>query len=217
MSLVLQLQELALAADADLPNLLHRALIVATKLNLERFGAWVRLELDGYPNGIDLPAYRLLKGQLSYHNPFHGTQRASLDDPEMQERLTQAPMRDSVARIVHLLSNNNPSKGAVRCTFPPAMQQVLQGVFQEPLEFYLVVGSHQLKGVLDSVKTELLDWTLRLERDGIVGEGMRFTESEREKAAKGEDKLTPTIILNFIGRMEKSQLQQFSPGASQTT
>ena len=87
--------------------------------------------------------------------------------------------------------------------------------FELEVEYYLIVATHQLKGIMGAVITEIIQWTLKLEADGILGEGMRFSDAEKSRAVKNEDKLTPTFILNFIGRMDHSQIQQYSPGASQ--
>lgn len=212
MSLVEDLQAEALRADADLPNLLQRALVVATKLDLQKFRAWARLELDGYPGGVEVPQYRQLRGQLSYRNPFHGTQPALVGDSDLQEQISRAPMSDSVAQISHLVQSGIDR---VQVVLPTDLQMLLMRYFQGPANFFLVVSTHHLRGILDSVKTELIDWTLRLEQDGIIGEGMRFSDAEKVKAVKDEAKLTPTFILNLIERMDNSQLQQFSPSASQ--
>jgi AbiTii-like protein len=41
-----------------------------------------------------------------------------------------------------------------------------------------------LKGVLDAVRTEILKWGLKLEKDGILGEGMTFSKDEQQKASE---------------------------------
>jgi len=66
------------------------------------------------------------------------------------------------------------------------------------------------------VKTELLEWSTRLESEGIVGQGVSFSETEKQKAAKGEERFTPQVIINIIKEMTNSQIQQHSPHAGQT-
>jgi len=47
-SLVEELQKDALNQAVKLTELLQKSLVVATKLKLNEFASWVRLELDGY-------------------------------------------------------------------------------------------------------------------------------------------------------------------------
>src|ERR1019366_6532053 len=47
----------------------------------------------------------------------------------------------------------------------------------------LTVEPGQFKGVLDSVRRELLRWAIELEKRGIKGEGMNFDEKEKQSAA----------------------------------
>jgi AbiTii len=45
------------------------------------------------------------------------------------------------------------------------------------------IRMEDLKGVLDAVRTEILRWSMKLEKDGIVGEGMTFSAEERRIAS----------------------------------
>jgi len=40
----------------------------------------------------------------------------------------------------------------------------------------------QIAAVFDAVRNRILDWTLKLEAEGILGEGMTFTQKEKEAA-----------------------------------
>ena len=40
-----------------------------------------------------------------------------------------------------------------------------------------------LKGVHDAVRTEILKWSLKLEKDGILGEGMTVSTDEQRRAS----------------------------------
>ena len=62
-SLVEELQKDALNQKIRVTELLQKSLVVATKLKLNEFAAWVRFELDGYGEA-ELPAYRVLRGTI---------------------------------------------------------------------------------------------------------------------------------------------------------
>ena len=51
-----------------------------------------------------------------------------------------------------------------------------------PWPVALVVSTHHLKDVVEQVKNCILEWTLRLEQEGIIGEGMTFSEKETVSA-----------------------------------
>jgi hypothetical protein len=57
--IVVQLQALAIDESTDVSQLLRQAMVIATKLGLTDFNAWVREELHGYESVEDLPRYAL--------------------------------------------------------------------------------------------------------------------------------------------------------------
>src|SRR3546814_19761497 len=46
----------------------------------------------------------------------------------------------------------------------------------------LVIGGNQLAAIVDSVRTKVLDWSLALEQEGILGDGLSFSEREKSIA-----------------------------------
>lgn len=71
-SLVLELQRDALDKSVSTTDLLRKALVVARKLKVTDLVEWLTHELNGYPEGADVPEYRKLQGELKVHNPYHG-------------------------------------------------------------------------------------------------------------------------------------------------
>jgi hypothetical protein len=64
--------------------------------------------------------------------------------------------------------------------------------------------------MLDAVRTIILNWSLKLEEDGILGEGLVFTPKEK-KAAEN----IPQNVTNFYGPVQSSQIQQQTTDSSQ--
>lgn len=58
---------------------------------------------------------------------------------------------------------------------------------------------------MESVRTVVLEWALKLEEQGILGVDMGFTEREKQVA--------PSVVFN-IGRMENSQIQHDTVGST---
>ena len=44
-----------------------------------------------------------------------------------------------------------------------------------PTEVFLLVSHTAVVKIVDAVRTVVLNWALKLEKDGVVGEGMSFT------------------------------------------
>ena len=46
----------------------------------------------------------------------------------------------------------------------------------------LVIGRNQLIGIVEKVRNKILEWSLDLEKHGVLGEGLNFTKKEVQKA-----------------------------------
>jgi len=47
---------------------------------------------------------------------------------------------------------------------------------------FRMFSNNQVTSIFDAVRNRILDWTLKLEAEGILGEGMTFTPKEKEAA-----------------------------------
>ncbi len=59
----------------------------------------------------------------------------------------------------------------------------------------LVMGRNQVAALFTAVKTKILDWALSLESEGILGDGLSFSEKERERPMTSHN----ISIQNFQG------------------
>src|SRR5437762_695653 len=85
-SLVHDLQQAALDEKSSVSSLLRKALLVASKLNVTDFEAWVRNELEGYGD-TPVPAYRVAVGSPKVFDPYRGYQDLHIGDPEFAEKV----------------------------------------------------------------------------------------------------------------------------------
>jgi hypothetical protein len=70
----------------------------------------------------------------------------------------------------------------------------------------LIVQASRLHGIVDAVRPALLDWALKLEGQGILGENFSFSEKDRQAASH--------IVFN-IGSMSNSQIQAGTTNSQQ--
>ena len=80
-----------------------------------------------------------------------------------------------------------------------------------PLRPVRRISPSSLLSVVEIIRSQVLDWSLRLEKEGILGQGLTFSAEEKHKAVVSQH------ITNFhIGHMSQSQIQSASNGSTQT-
>lgn len=183
-SIVLELQQQASDSEKNILDLLRKALLVATKLNLVEFKQWVQNELNGYKGG-ELPSYRQVHAQVKGKNPYHGLIPIGFPDKEMERTLSAVPIRDSVSALYDLIENRKPTD-VLHMQMPFEAQRMVSQLLDSPfrdIEVYWVLQRSQIVEILDTVRNTILEWALKLEGEGIVGNGISFSEDEKQKAS----------------------------------
>jgi hypothetical protein len=192
-SIVLNLQKEAMDLNIDLSDLLRKAYVVAKKLKISEFEEWIKLELYGYNILDKIPRYRVVMGVLKYFDPHYGYLNFFIDDPKIDNMITQQKIDTPIAELEDLYKK---SKGilylnvAQKMLFLKKEGYIQTNVLPEKLE----VSVTQLNRIFDSVRNIILDWSLRLEEDGILGENLTFTLKEKEIAQK--QNVTYNMIIN---------------------
>ena len=87
--------------------------------------------------------------------------------------------------------------------FHPQVQIILRQMFQLDTVYRLEIHISQVTKISESVKNIILSWSLRLEKDGILGEGMTFSTQEKTIASqKDYTVLIYNTIYNTTGDMK---------------
>ena len=208
-SVVLELQRDALDQTIRVSDLLRKALVVARKLGLHEFQNWIDAELSGYHKGTDIPEYRELSGQVRGWNPYRGWIPIVFEDPVMAERLSRRKCGQSIAELEHLVEDRGKGS-SLHMPFPQDIQRKLCQGFGFDTEVSLFIPSTSIIRILDAVRTIVLNWAIKLEEDGVLGEGLSFTTEEKQAAGK-----TAQNVTNFYGPVHSPQIQQGSNNAMQ--
>lgn len=184
-SMVLTLQREALKPDVSVVSLLRAAKVIAAKLGLDDALVWINGELDGYPNTLvkDLPAYRRLHGHPKALNPYHGWQTINSRDAKVLDYLSFAPIGQAVGAIEHSLANVSEG-GAFTFQYPPEMRVKVQQAINDYTDVHIEIDPSQLRNIVDQVRNLILNWTIELEKAGILGEEMTFSSEEKMDAPK---------------------------------
>lgn len=197
-SLVEELQRDALNANAKVSDLLRKAKAIAVKLELPELEEWVEHELNGYPEG-DVPEYRVIVGQVKGRNPFHGWQPVIFGSQEIEEAYSKRRVYQRVAELENAVALSRG--GELTIPFTSHAIQLLRDATGFDFDFTLMVNGSNVVGLLDAVRNTLLEWSLRLEKSGVKGEGMTFSDDERKKAHETQAVYNIGTIQTFTGNM----------------
>jgi len=201
-SLVLELQHEALNPTIGLADLLRKALVVAKKLSINDFQTWAENELNGYQDKETPPDYRKLRGIPQCLNQFHGWLPIKFSDSGSENYWSIWPCKEPISQIVALVNSKSDSD-FVQVSYSYEGSKTLLEDIGASTQVRLAVGISSLVPLLDSVRTIILNWAMKLEEDNILGEGMTFTTHEKEIAQSSTYNIT-----NFYGPVSSSQIQQ---------
>lgn len=176
-SLVLQLQSAALDRDKPISDLLRMALVTAAKLGVTEIEEWLRHELDGYGEA-PIPEYRKLRGELRARNPFHGWLPVQFPSAEALERYSIGLIGEPISAIEKLVKDS----AVIGFGLPAAIDFNLRKSMNYNVPILLHVQSPTVHTILDAVRNRVLDWSLQLEKAGVVGDGMTFSDREQQRA-----------------------------------
>lgn len=179
-SIVLELQRLASDGQASVSDLLRKSLIVATKLRLHDFREWIQSELNGYTDK-ELPEYRNVSGRLSALVPGVGERPLPFgqENDSLEAAASTAPIFGGVAELEQLAEHRK----VLHVTLNSGHMEMLHRLFGNNRFIpQLVISPAAIRGIIDKVRNIVLEWSLRLESEGILGDGMTFSEDEKKKA-----------------------------------
>ncbi len=145
-----------------------------------------------------------MRGTPQVWNPYHGYQDLRCETEETARILSTIPLGMSVDAM-----EDRTSTGPLVFPYPTKIEnQIMQGMERPAMKPSLHVTESTIRGVLGRIRTIVLQWSLDLEKRGVIGEGATFSDKERSQASA-------ITIGTFIQGVTGSQLQVNSPGANQ--
>lgn len=185
--IVIELQRLASDGKCPVDELLRKALIIATKLRIDDFRAWILGEQNGYRKEKDCPGYRVVPTQIYHVNRWQGgLVPVVFGDSEMEDLICRVSLTQPISEIRAFVDgggttfkiNVTASEAAVLWKY------INEG---EPLELVKQGSGIALTGIIEAVRNTVLEWSLRLEEQGILGEDMRFSSNEKAIAMTSQN------------------------------
>ncbi len=180
---VIELQRQALDPTVPVSRLLRMAKVIAVKLNLADALVWIDAESNGYMESAleDLPTYRRLSGEWQGLGAYSGWQTIHFGTLELADKVTQSPIGLSIAAL-EVEFEDRKSDDIVCFSGHQGVRSDLVRRFQLR-EARLVISRAQVWEIVERVRSMVLDWTLELEKAGVLGHGLQFTTKEKVAAS----------------------------------
>lgn len=182
MTIVEELQAKAINSNERVVSTLRMAKVVATKLDQADAVIWIDRELSGY-DGVtaeQLPPYRRIDGTPKAFNPFHGWQPIMFSDAEVLEKLSNVPIGMPLGALEEMLDGRETDFFVF--PYPPDLRTRLMKAIDFETDVHCELSPGAVFNIIDAVRNLILNWALELEKKGILGEGMAFSESEKQSA-----------------------------------
>ena len=173
MSLLREIQDLAIDSRVELSVLLRKCKVLAARLGNAEFKQWVENELSGYRSKSDLPDYRILhvnsKGHFS--GPF-GSGIRNADIPllcipkELREQLQYSYMLQPVASLESLVAKTK-SGLAQEPWNPDLVAHVGRDIYENMncMQAWKVIPLPSIVAALDAIRNRILSFVLEIESE----------------------------------------------------
>lgn len=173
---VSELQRDALDKEFDLESLLRKAYIISTKIKSLDFEKWVQCEQNGYDDNI--PEYRRIEGKLVGVNFRNGEFEVIFSDRDMEKGFTTIKLPNKISELYALYNEAQEGKLAMECT--PYNNKELSEACGEECRFRLEFSKIQLYSIFQSVRNNILKWSLTL----MQNKGVEVMTKDAQKLLK---------------------------------
>jgi hypothetical protein len=206
MSLLKRIQDSTLDKDCDVATLLRQCKLFGSQAAATDLLVWVDRELNGYKNDADLPDYRILGVSSKGH--FSGsfgrfTKNAEIPVYTLPEEFQEAYRHASIVQGVGALQATiqGAEQSSLTLPWPPEAVAIFGGNMYDDMhcvQAWKVIPAGSLRGVLDAVKTRVLDFTIELGK--LHPELMTSNDSDPKIASPQELSQTfHTTIYGSVG------------------
>ncbi len=202
--LVLELQKDAMDSKMPLTDLLRKSFVVAKKLGIEEFQLWIQDELNGYSGEREIPNYRNVFGDVKAWNPYNGYIPVIVQDSKISNLIRNREINQPISELENLSKKED---GVLYVSFPQKIENMLMDGTDPTLRPTLHISSNSICGILDVVRNTVLEWSLKLEEEGILGDGMSFSNGEKSKA-KANSNVNIQNFQGILGNVSESYVSQ---------
>lgn len=187
---VLELQNLVSSTDGSITDMLLKAKLIASKLELDVFDDFINKEFLGYKYALfgedrkKFPSHRRILATIVKRDEYYNYVDIDIYNcealflAESLPGLGWAYVTLSITRLESELS----SGGTLYLNIPEWLLRDTPIPIADYQYYFWEIESVKIKEIISAIKFSLLEWTLSLERQGILGEGLLFTQKEIDAA-----------------------------------
>lgn len=169
MTLLEEIQNEAVDSNSDVAALLRKCKLLAARLHSNQLANWVEWELNGYPEAVEVPEYRIWTLQVKGH--FAGPFGASLNAVSVptaclpkgaQDSYQNYRCRQSIASLELMIKSGGA--GSLRVSTSDLSLVLGTKVYQgyNCLEAWAEFGTGALVEVTNAVRNRILDFAIAL-------------------------------------------------------
>jgi hypothetical protein len=209
MGIIQEIQNDLLNNKIKLSEILIKAKIPATKLNLLEFKNWLNKEIQGYDIKDEHPQYRCIKGVCRYKDNFNGWQHLKFMSLQSENDLSYILYSKSVYEIEELLETTPYTEYQ---TFVSAalIQKYALNRFSDIAIF---IQRRSLSNILNGVRGKLMEYIAELDDIGIEGNNSNFTQAEKDKAQTIVNQTINVSGGNFMNQVaSENSMQELNDG-----
>lgn len=200
MKAIIKLQQLALDPKVKISELLNHAYLISSKLDVKEFSEWCNYELNGYfSSNSNIPGYRILRGSLNAAAVGKPIIPILVSGPDWSKYADIKPIYDSIPKLESWLSSDHQF---ISLRLDPNLEDFFtkeldgqdnelihrlgmqSNPFADSLKSgyrpFLRIEKSDISNILSNVKKTILDWSINLEKQGIIGEDYIFTDEEKQ-------------------------------------
>jgi len=207
--LVEQLQAEALDSTKPITDLLRKALVVAKKLAIKDFETWITAELNGYVGtNLTPPEYRKVGGEIKAYNPYNNFYMPILiKDAKIASVLQCRYLPFPISVLQGFLDDKTGKTDTLLLSFNRQAEELLCNG-EEWAQPKLHISVKGIAAIVDNVRNTVLQWALKLEQEGIMGDGMSFSEKEKQKALTSTSIHIAGNFQGVLGNVNNSTVRQ---------
>jgi hypothetical protein len=220
-ALIIDLQKKLLDKNNSTTDLLRLMRLISSKLEFPDIESWILKELNGYDTKEEVPKYRQVQGTIKIKTSYHGWQPLFFENHELGESLSTRGCGQPISELESLIQSSK-GDGILIMHYPLDIEQkIMQGIsgMRSPMQPALFISSAQIQKIIQTVRNNILDWSLKLEKVGILGENMKFSFEEKKQSSNADISLPSKYYghnITVVQRMTSSQIQQGNTDSVQT-
>ena len=186
MSLILDMQKLIIDPNFNIRSLMFATLLASIKLKRNDIFNFCKSEIYGYnDNDFDIPSYRRIQIKIEQLNQKKEWESVKIrrDPREINAEFdltSDVKVTESIFRLDDLSSRNEIFLMKI-----DSQEQFMNRnlLYDTMVPSRKVIYPHDSQKIIDAVRLSILEWVVRLEQEGITGDGLSFSPKQVVKAS----------------------------------